>query len=68
MKTKTTIAFSCPEKTAALIDEYAERYGLSRSACITMMCNAFLVADSRTAYASSDSCVDDLRRGAFVRV
>lgn len=46
MRTKTTIAFSCPDKTAKLIDEYASRLGISRSACITMMCNAYIVADS----------------------
>ena len=46
MKTKTTIEFSCPEKTAKLIDEYASRLGISRSACITMMCNAYIIADS----------------------
>lgn len=46
MKTKTTIAFSCPEKTAQLIDEYASRLGISRSACITMMCNSYIVANS----------------------
>ena len=46
MKTKTTIAFSCPEKTAKLIDEYSTRLGISRSACITMMCNAYIIADS----------------------
>ena len=47
MKTKTTIAFSCPEKTARIIDEYSSRLGISRSACITMMCNAYIVADDR---------------------
>lgn len=47
MKTKTTIAFSCPEKTACIIDEYSSRLGISRSACITMMCNAYIVADER---------------------
>ena len=46
MKTKTTIAFSCPEKTARIIDEYSSRLGISRSACITMMCNSYIVADS----------------------
>ena len=60
MKTKTTIAFSCPEKTAQLIDEYSSRLGISRSACITMMCNAFLVADSRAL-----STISDLRKEAF---
>ena len=47
MKTKTTIAFSCPEKTARIIDDYSSRLGISRSACITMMCNAYIVADNR---------------------
>lgn len=46
MKTKTTIAFSCPEKTAQIIDEYSSRLGISRSACITMMCNAYIAADN----------------------
>ena len=45
MKTKITIAFSCPEKTAQIIDEYSSRLGISRSACITMMCNAYIVSD-----------------------
>ena len=45
MRTKITIAFSCPEKTAQFIDEYASRLGISRSACITMMCNSYIVAD-----------------------
>lgn len=45
MKKKTTIAFSCPEKTAQIIDEYSSRLGISRSACITMMCNAYIAAD-----------------------
>ena len=62
MKTKTTIAFSCPEKTAILIDEFAARHGISRSACITMMCNAFLVADSKTFPAFT---ISDLREEAF---
>lgn len=55
MKTKITIAFSCPKKTVELINDYASRHGISRSACITMMCNAFLIADARSSYASSDS-------------
>ena len=55
MKTKTTIAFSCPKKTAELIDDYASRHGISRSACITMMCNAFLIAGARSSYANSDT-------------
>lgn len=62
MKTKTTIAFSCPEKTALLIDDYATRHGISRSACITMMCNAFLIADSRTFPNPSVSSISDLRK------
>lgn len=45
MKTKTTIAFSCPENTARIINEYSEALGISRSACITMMCNAYIAAD-----------------------
>ena len=45
MKTKTTVAFSCPEKTVRIIDEYSSRLGISRSACITMMCNAYIEAD-----------------------
>lgn len=45
MKTKTTIAFSCPEKTAKIIDEYSSSLGISRSACITMMCNAYIATD-----------------------
>ena len=47
MRTKTTISFSCPEKTAQIIDEYSSLLGISRSACITMMCNAYIVADFR---------------------
>lgn len=50
MKTKTTIAFSCPKKTVQIIDEYSARLGISRSACITMMCNAYIVADSRNGF------------------
>lgn len=68
MKTKTTIAFSCPEKTALLIDDYAIRHGISRSACITMMCNAFLIGDSRSSYTDSNSCISDLHKEAFDRV
>ena len=60
MKTKTTIAFSCPERTAQLINEYSARLGISRSACITMMCNAFLAADS-----NAFSSISDLRKEAF---
>lgn len=48
MKTKTTIAFSCPKTTAQVIDEYSCKLGISRSACITMMCNAYIIADSIT--------------------
>ena len=55
MKTKTTIAFSCPKTTLKYIDDYASRHGISRSACITMMCNAFLIADARSSYANTDS-------------
>lgn len=68
MKTKTTIAFSCPEKTALLIDDYAVRHGISRSACITMMCNAFLIADKRSICPGSDSCISDLHKEVFARV
>lgn len=68
MKTKTTIAFSCPEKTALLIDDYAIRLGISRSACITMMCNSFLIADQRPLYHDTDSTITDLNKEAFHRV
>ena len=69
MKTKTTIAFSCPEKTAILIDDYATRHGISRSACITMMCNAFLIADSRSSLIPAPVFnISDLREEAFERV
>lgn len=61
MKTKTTIAFSCPEKTALLIEDYAIRHGISRSACITMMCNAFLIADRRTSCSDSDSAAKEVQ-------
>ena len=47
MKTRITIAFSCPVNTARIINEYSSRLGITRSACITMMCNAYIVADSR---------------------
>lgn len=67
MKTKTTIAFSCPEKTALLIDDYATRHGISRSACITMMCNAFLISDSKTFHVCATSSISDLREEAFDR-
>lgn len=62
MKTKTTIAFSCPEKTAQIIDEYSTRLGISRSACITMMCNSYIVADNR--YGFSGPNPDSLKEGA----
>ena len=62
MKNKTTIAFSCPEKTAQLIDEYSALLGISRSACITMMCNAYIIADSR--YGFSNPNPDLLKEGA----
>lgn len=68
MKTKTTIAFSCPEKTALLIDDYAVSHGISRSACITMMCNAFLIANSKTSLPSAVPSISDLRKEAFERV
>lgn len=68
MKTKTTIAFSCPEKTALLIEDYAIRHGISRSACITMMCNAFLIANQRLSYTDTDSCISDLHKEAFSNV
>lgn len=61
MKTKTTIAFSCPEKTARIIDEYSSRLGISRSACITMMCNAYIVADKR--YGFSDVIGERMKGG-----
>lgn len=62
VKTKVTIAFSCPEKTAKIIDEYSARLGVSRSACITMMCNAFMIADSKTFPVFN---ISDLREEAF---
>lgn len=68
MKTKTTIAFSCPEKTVLLIDDYAIRHGISRSACITMMCNAFIISEQGMQYANSDSRISDLNKEAFSRV
>ena len=52
MKTKTTIAFSCPEKTSRIIDEYSSRLGISRSACITMMCNAYILEDNRYGFSN----------------
>lgn len=67
MKTKTTIAFSCPEKTALLIDDYAIRHGISRSAAITMMCNAFIIADQKTDLYRPHSLAD-LREEAFHHV
>ena len=63
MKTKITIAFSCPGKTAQLIDEYASHLGISRSACITMMCNAFIASN-----AGDLLNISDLRKEAFDRV
>ena len=62
MKTKITIAFSCPERTSQIIDEYSSRLGISRSACITMMCNAYIIADSRYGFSSPDT--DSLKEGA----
>ena len=62
MKTKTTIAFSCPEKTAKLIDEYSARLGISRSACITMMCNAYIISES--SYGFSNIIGEPLKGGA----
>ena len=61
MRTKTTIAFSCPEKTVQFIDEYASRLGISRSACITMMCNAYIIADS--GYGFSNIIGEPLKAG-----
>ena len=62
MRTKITIAFSCPEKTAQLIDEYSARLGISRSACITMMCNAYIIADNR--YGFSTIIGEPMKEGA----
>ena len=62
MKTKTTIAFSCPESTAQIINEYSEALGISRSACITMMCNAYIAADK--AYGFSNVIAGPLKEGA----
>ena len=61
MRTKITIAFSCPKKTARLIDEYASRLGISRSACITMMCNSYIVADRD--YSFSGTIQEKLKAG-----
>lgn len=61
MKTKTTIAFSCPKSTAKVIDEYSSRLGISRSACITMMCNAYIVADFRNS--ASNIIVESVNEG-----
>ena len=60
MKTKTTIAFSCPENTARIIDEYSSSLGISRSACITMMCNAYIAADKcyRFSYLTAERIED----------
>ena len=62
MKTKTTIAFSCPERTAQIINEYSEALGISRSACITMMCNAYIAADKP--YGFSHPNADSLKEVA----
>ena len=62
MRTKTTIAFSCPERTVRIIDEYSARLGISRSACITMMCNAYIISDSRYGFSRPDA--DSLEEGA----
>lgn len=62
MKTKITIAFSCPEKTVRIIDEYSDSLGISRSACITMMCNAYIAADTR--YGFSTIIGESLEGGA----
>lgn len=64
MKNKVTIAFSCPEMTAQLINEYSYHLGISRSACITMMCSAFLITDQRTFPVFN---ISDLREEAFDR-
>ena len=62
MRTKTTIAFSCPKSTARIIDEYSARLGVSRSACITMMCNAYIAADMPYGFSHPDA--DSLKEGA----
>lgn len=62
MKTKITIAFSCPESTARIINEYSEALGISRSACITMMCNAYIAADRP--YGFSHPGTNSLKEGA----
>lgn len=62
MRTKTTIAFSCPESTAKIIDKYSAKLGISRSACITMMCNTYIIADSH--YSLSCPDVDPFEEGA----
>ena len=62
MKTKTTIAFSCPERTAKIINEYSDALGISRSACITMMCNAYIAADRPYGFSHPDA--DSLKEGA----
>ena len=61
MRTKTAIAFSCPKNTAKLIDEYASQLGISRSACITMMCNAYIVVDGDHGF--SGIILDKLKAG-----
>lgn len=62
VKTKVTIAFSCPENTARIINEYSEALGISRSACITMMCNAYIAADRP--YGFSNPVPGSLKEGA----
>ena len=62
MKPKITLAFSCPERTAQIIKEYSDVLGISRSACITMMCNAYIAADK--AYGFSSPAPDSLNEGA----
>ena len=62
MKNKITIAFSCPERTAQIINEYSDALGISRSACITMMCNAYIAADK--AYGFSNVIAEPVKEGA----
>ena len=62
MRTKTTIAFSCPESTAKIIDKYSAKLGISRSACITMMCNIYIIADGNYSLSCPDA--DSLEEGA----
>lgn len=47
MKTRITITFSCPVNTARIINEYSTRLGITRSACIAMMCNEYIANDFR---------------------